>query len=313
MDPIPTYLRERMVVAVEGGESVASVAARFEVSDQTVRNFLRRAEEGALEPKPRSGGPRPKLDDQDRQNLLKAVDENPDATLEELIETCDLDVSDSTVSRELNRLDRPRKRKVPRASEQSEEKTQEQRRNWQTQTHGIDPTRLIFVDETGISTNMTRPYGRAPANQPVYTDVPHRCYENLTVLGGMRLDGCDEIPTLIYEGGTTTERMLEYIRGPLAAVLRPDDIVVADNLAAHKANKVAESLQERDAEIWLLPTYSPDLNPIERLWSKIKTCLRQAKATTVKRLRKVAAHALGAITNEDISGWFSHSNYLETS
>jgi transposase len=311
MDPIPIYLRERIVAAVEGGESVADVAARFEISDQTVRNFLKRAEEGELEPKPRSGGPRPKLDDQDRQNLVEAVDENPDATLEELIETCDLDVSDSTVSRELQRLDRPRKRKVPRASEQDEKKKQQQRRAWRAKTKDVDPKRLIFVDETGISTKMTRRYGRAPANQRLFTDVPYRHYQNLTVLGGLRLGGSEEIPTLVYEGGTTTERMLEYIHGPLAAVLRPNDIIVADNLAAHKANKVAAALREYEADIWLLPPYSPDLNPIERLWSKIKTSLRQAKATTVETLTQAAHRALKTITNTDIRGWISHSHYLQ--
>ena len=265
MEPIPTYLRERMVKAVDDGASVAEVARRFDVSETAVWNFVHLAEEGqSLEPKPRSGGPKPKLNEEDRQNLVDAVDEDPDATLEELIERCDLDVSDSTVSRELQRLDRPRKRKVPRASEQDEKKTQRQRQQWRAKTKDVDPKRLIFVDETGISTKMTRRYGRAPANQRVYTDVPYRHYKNLTVLGGIRLGGREEIPTLVYQGGTTTERMLEYIHGPLAAVLRPQDIVVADNLAAHKANKVAEALQEYEAEIWLLPPYSPDLNPIER-------------------------------------------------
>lgn len=312
MDPIPTYLRERIVAAVKQGEPVARVAERHEISDQSVRNFVRLAEKGSLEPKPRSGGSPPKLNDDDRQHLIEAVDEDPDATLEELIETCDLDVSDSTVSRELKRLDRPRKRKVPRASEQDEKQTQKRRRTWRTKTRPIDAQRLIFVDETGVTTKMTRRYARAPANQRVYTEVPYRHYKSLTVLGGMRLGGSEELPTLVYQGGTTTERMLEYIHGPLGEVLRPDDIVIADNLAAHKASKVAETLQEREADIWLLPPYSPDLNPIERLWSKIKTQLRQAKATTVERLKQVTRRAIKTITNADIRGWIKHSNYLTT-
>lgn len=312
MEPIPTYLRERMVKAVDDGASVAAVARRFDVSETAVWNFVHRVEEGrSLRPKPRSGGPKPTLNAEDRQNLVDAVDEDPDATLEELIERCDLDVSDSTVSRELQRLDRPRKRKVPRASEQDETKTQQQRQKWRTKTKDVDPQRLIFVDETGISTKMTRRYGRAPANERVYTDVPYRHYKNLTVLGGMRLGGSEEIPTLVYQGGTTTERMLEYIHGPLAAVLRPNDIIVADNLAAHKANKVSGALQEYEADIWRLPPYSPDLNPVERLWSKIKTSLRQAKATTIETLTQAAQCALKTITNTDIRGWVSHSHYLK--
>jgi transposase len=311
MEPIPTYRRKKIVAAVDRGVPVAEVARRFEISETTVRNFLRLRENGSLEPKPRSGGPQPSLSDDDRQRLLAAVDEQPDATLAELKQRCQLDVSEATICRELQKLDRPRKRKVPRAAERKEERIQEQRVEWVARTEEIDPEKFVFVDESGISTKMTAFYGRAPQGLRVFTDVPMRNYESLSVLSGMRLGGCDELPTLVYPGGTTTERMLEYIDGPLDAVLRPGDIVVADNLAAHKSNSVAAALAERGAEIWLLPSYSPDLNPIERLWSKIKTNLRKAKAKTVDRLKTALSEALSAITNQDIQDWFLHSNYLE--
>lgn len=232
MDPIPTYLRERMVEAVAEGTCVAEVARRFAVSDNTVRNFVRLSEEGTLKPKPRSGGPGTALNDDDRKRLLKAVDERPDATLQELVDECGLDVSISTVSRELAKLDRPRKRKVRRAREQSEEAVQKQRRQWRSKTRRVDAKRLVFVDEMGIATNMTRAYGRAPANERVYTDVPYRQYESLTVLGAMRLGGAGDFPTMVYKGGTTTDRMVEYVAGPLSETLRPGDIVVADRLAS---------------------------------------------------------------------------------
>lgn len=312
MEPIPTYLRERMVKAVEDGASVATVAQRFGVSGTVVRKYLRLAEEGSLAPKPRSGGPGPALDEADRTRLLKAVDERPDATLEELVEMCDLNVSLSTVSRELVKLDRPRKRKVPRASEQSEEGVRKTRRQWRRNTRDVDAKRLVFVDEMGIATNMTRAYARAPANVRVYTDVPYRHYESLTVLGGMRLGGSDEIPTMVYEGGTTTDRMVEYVDGPLKKALHPGDIVVADRLAAHTAHRVAEALADQEAEIWLLPSYSPDLNPIERMWSKLKTQLRTAKATTAGQLRTALKKALRTITDADIHNWIAHSRSLVT-
>lgn len=312
MEPIPTYMRERMVNAVKEGASPAEVARRFAVSHTTVHNFVKLAEEGALEPKPHSGGPDTSLDEADRERLVEAVDKQPDATLEELADECDLDVSLSTVSRELAKLDRPRKRKVPRAGEQSEERVQKQRLQWQTDTSDVDANRLVFVDETGIATNMTRRYGRAPLGARIYTDEPYRHYKSLTVLGGMRLGGSEEIPTTVYEGGTTTDRMVEYITGPLSEVLQPGDIVVADRLAAHTANRVSDALAEQDADIWLLPPYSPDLNPIERLWSKIKTTLRAAKATTTAALRNALTTALQAITNSDIENWIAHSDYLIT-
>jgi transposase len=310
MDPIPTYLRERMVKAVEEGASVAEVASRFAVSDNTVRNFVRLAKEGALKPKPRSGGPGTALDEADRERLVEAVDQRPDATLQELVDECGLNVSISTVSRELAKLDRPRKRKVRRASEQSEKAVQKQRRQWRSETRRVDAKHLVFVDETAIATNMTRAYGRAPANERVYTDVSYRQYESLTVLGAMRLGGAGDFPTMVYKGGTTTDRMVEYVAGPLGEVLRPGDIVVADRLGAHTAKRVAEAIAEQKAEIRLLPPYSPDLNPIERLWSKTKTFLRAAKATTVDGLRSVLQKALKTVANSDIRNWIAHSNYL---
>lgn len=127
----------------------------------------------------------------------------------------------------------------------------------------------------------------------------------------MRLGGSDEIPLLVYKGGTTTDRMVEYITGPLSEVLQPGDIVVADGLASHKAHRVADALAEQDAEIWLLPPYSPELNPIERMWSKLKTGLRSAKAKTVERLRTALDEAVETVADIDIRNWFAHSNYLE--
>ena len=312
MDPIPTYMRQRIVDEVQKGASVSEVAKRFCISDTSVRNYRRLAEQGSLAPKARSGGPPPELDDADRQRLVEAVDAQPDATLQELTETCDLHVSLSTICRELVKLDRPRKRKVPRASEQSEEAVQEQRDQWQADTSEVAAERLVFLDETGITTNMTRSYARAPANQRVYTDVPERHYQSLTVLGSLRLDHSEEMPTLVYEGGTTAARMVEYITGPLRAMLHPGDIVVADRLAAHTAHRVADELAEQGVVIWPLPPYSPDLNPIEQLWSKIKTSLRAAKAKTVGRLRRALKRALKAITDDDIYDWIEHSNYLIT-
>jgi len=309
MDPIPVYQRRKMLDAVDEGGSVADVARRFAVCETTVRNYLRQREAGSLDPKPRSGGAGTKLTDEDRRRLCEALDNRPDATLEELVKTCKLDVSLSTVCRELQKLGRRRKRKIARASERHEPEVRRRRGEWKSRAEKVDPRRLLFLDETGVSTRMTRPYGRAPQGRRVHTDVPARHYESLTVLGGMRLGGREKLPTHVYPGGTTTDRMIEYIEGPLGHALRRGDIVVADNLAAHKAKRVSEALAERHAEIWFLPPYSPDLNPIERLWSKIKTSLRAARATTVRRLKARLSKALSAITTQDIKNWFEHSNY----
>lgn len=311
MEPIPTYMRERIVEAVHQGASVADAAERFAVSETTVRNYLKLSKQGDLEPKPRSGGPEPELDEDDLERLRAAVEARPDATLQEYRDECGFEVDVSTVCRALAKLGLNRKRKVPKASERDEERIRRLRADWRERTANVDAQRLVFVDEMGISTRMTRFYGRAPAGVPVPTNVPNRNYQSLTTPGGLRLGDADP-PTLTYPGGTTAERMLEFIAGPLGERLRRGDIVVADNLAAHKSRKVAEALAAREVELWLLPPYSPDLNPIERLWSKVKTFLRSAKATAVAPLRRSLRRALESVTNADVRHWIEHSDYLVT-
>lgn len=311
MEPISLYMRERIVEAVGEEDSVAAAARRFKVSETTVWNFLRLAERGELEPRPHSGGSSPALDEDDLERLRAAVEERPDATLAELIETCDLDCDDSTVSRALAKMGLRRKRKIARAAERDEVRVRKRRAEWSREIGEVDPARLWFLDEMGSTTKMTRLYGRAAAGVPVYTDVPYRSWDSLTTLSGIRL-GCDDRPTLTYPGGTTTDRMLEFVEGQLGDVLEEGQIVVADNLAAHKANRVADALAERGVEIWFLPPYSPDLNPIERMWSKVKTFVRGARATTVAALRRALRAAIEHVTTSDVRNWIAHSDYLET-
>ena len=154
-------------------------------------------------------------------------------------------------------------------------------------------------------TKNARRYGRAPCGQRVVGSVPHNHWKSLTVLGGVRLSG--ETPAMIYEGGTTTARMATFVEEYLAETLSAGDIVVADNLAAHKSKRVRELIESRGAEIWLLPPYSPDLNPIERLWSKVKTKLRTHAARATDALRRATHQSLDQITKSDIQGWIQHS------
>lgn len=306
MNPIPTEWREKIVRAYEDGQTMAEVAERFCVSEQSVSNFVKQKREtGSLEPAPRGGGREPRIQGEDAKRLEKAVEENPDATLQELAELIEMDVDPSVVHRTLERLDITRKRKVNRASERDNENVKQQRVQWKEETATIDPERLIFLDEMGINTKMDRRYGRARRGERVIGSIPEKNWESLTVLGGMRLSG--ETPAMIYKGGTTTERVETFIEDHLAETLSAGDIVVADNLAAHKSKRVREVIESHNAEIWLLPPYSPDLNPIERLWSKVKTILRTNAARAVAPLRRATHRALKAITKSDIRGWIQHS------
>ncbi len=306
MKPIPIEWRERIVDAYESGQTMAEVAERFYVSEQTVSNFVKQKREtGSLEPAPHSGGRTPRIQGEDARRLDQAVADNPDATLEELAEAIGLDVDPSVVHRTLERLDITRKRKVNQASERDEEETKQQRVDWTQGTAAIDPERFIFLDEMGINTKMTRFYGRAPRGQRVIGSIPERDWDSLSVLSGMRLSG--ETPTMIYEGGTTTERVATFLEQYLADTLSEGDIVVADNLAAHKSKRVREIIESHKAELWLLPPYSPDLNPIERMWSKLKAILRKQAVRTTDALQQAMHEALTHITKSDIHGWIHHS------
>lgn len=306
MKPISVEWRERIVRAYENGQTMKEVAERFCISEQSVSNFVKQKREtGSLEPAPHGGGRQPRIQGEDEQRLRQAVEENPDATLEEYAELIDIDVDPSVIHRTLERLDISRKRKVKRASERDDEDVKQRRVEWKQETAPIDPERLVFIDEMGVNTKMDRRYGRAPRGKRVIGSVPEKHWESLTVLGGMRLSG--ETPTMIYEGGTTTERMETFVEQHLAETLSAGDIVVADNLPAHKSKRVRELIESYDAEIWLLPPYSPDLNPIERLWSKVKTILRKKAARATDALRRATHRALGGITKSQIRGWIQHS------
>ena len=288
MKPIPIEWREKIVDAYENGQTMAELVERFCVSDQTVSNFVKRKREtGSLEAAPHGGGRWPCIEGEDARRLEQAVAENPDATLEELVEAIGVDVDPSVVHRTLERLNITRRCKVNQASERDDEDTQQQRVEWTEETAAIDPERFIFLDEMGINTKMTRLYGRAPRGQRVIGSIPERNWDPLSVLSGMRLSG--ETPTMIYKGGTTTERVATFLEQYLADTLSEGDIVVADNLTAHKSKRVRKIIELHKAELWLLPPYSPDLNPIERMWSKLKAILRKQAARTTDALGKPCA------------------------
>jgi transposase len=154
---------------------------------------------------------------------------------------------------------------------------------------------------------MTRRYGRAPRGERVVDHVPAGKYHSTTILGALRHDGT--IAALVYEGGTTVPVMQAFAEGQLQEILRPGDIVVMDNLSAHKDARVIAAIESAGAAVCFLPPYSPDLNPIEKMWSKVKEILRSAKARTAEALLDAIGMALRAVTASDAEGWFAHCGY----
>jgi transposase len=166
---------------------------------------------------------------------------------------------------------------------------------------------LKFVDESGINLAMTRLYGRAPQGERVVGPVPQNYGQNVTVLAALGEHGLHAVMTV--DGATDAEVFRAYVKHVLGPTLSPGDIVVLDNLGAHKTVGIQQMLARRRACLLYLPPYSPDLAPIEPCWSKVKTHLRKAKARTRQALDSAITDALATVTDADARGWFRHCGY----
>jgi transposase len=167
--------------------------------------------------------------------------------------------------------------------------------------------RLVFIDESGAKTNMTRLYGRAKEGQRAVDDAPSGHWCTTTMISSVRLDG--STACMVVDGATTKDIFKAYVEQILLPTLKAGDIVVLDNLSAHKNKEIRDLIESVGAELWFLPPYSPDLNPIEKMWSKIKSILRRLKARTEEALINAVAKALDAITANDVKGWFESCGY----
>jgi len=180
---------------------------------------------------------------------------------------------------------------------------------WRQDAGAIDPTRLIFVDESGAKTNLTRLYGRSFDGRRVVDAVPQGHWQTTTMISALRADG--RTASLVLEGATDGAAFQAYIEQVLAPSLRPGAIVVMDNLSPHKTAAVVRAIEAAGAAVWFLPPYSPDLNPIEKMWSKIKAYLRKAKARTQRALWRAVGAALKTVTAADALGWFKSCGYAQ--
>jgi len=171
----------------------------------------------------------------------------------------------------------------------------------------LDAKRLVFVDEMGTNISLSASYAWAPKGERVHCSVPRNRRANMTLLSSMSLEGMG--PSLAVEDATTREVFEAYVEQVLSPVLRPGQIVVMDNLSAHKGNRVKESIEQRGCQLLFLPPYSPDLNPIEEAFSKIKALLRRAEARSRGALVGAIGRALSADTARDARGFFEHCGY----
>ena len=166
----------------------------------------------------------------------------------------------------------------------------------------IDLDRLIFLDESGVSTQMTRLYARCAGGARIHESTPDGRWKILTILGAISTRGM--IATMTIEAATDREIFLAYLDEVLCLKLRPGDVVVMDNLSSHKVQGVRERIEAAGAQLLYLPPYSPDLNPIEKAWAKLKQLLRAAKARTKEALDLAIAELLPLLTAQDARAWF---------
>ena len=171
----------------------------------------------------------------------------------------------------------------------------------------VDPERLVFVDEMGVHTSLAPLYGYSSKGERVRLQVPRNRGRNTTLLASITLRGMGE--TLAVEGSTNREVFEAYVDQVLAPTLEAGQVVIMDNLSAHKPARVRELIESRDCELTYLPAYSPDFNPIEEAFAKIKGMLRQAGARTKDVLVDALGEALSAVSAQDARGYFEHAGY----
>jgi transposase len=203
-----------------------------------------------------------------------------------------------------------RQKKVLRAAEQDRPDVAQQRQKWREAMPEWDPEHLVFLDETWASTNMTRRYGRSPRGQRLILPVPHGHWKTTTFLAGLRTSGLTA--PLVVDGAINGELFEAYVRQQLVPTLRAGDIVVMDNLTPHKRAGVQEAIKAVGAQVLYLPPYSPDLNPIEQAFAKLKALLRRAGERTVEGLWRLLGQLLDEFSPEECRNFFTHCGYNAT-
>lgn len=198
-------------------------------------------------------------------------------------------------------------KKTAHAAEQNRPDVLKKREAWFDAQPDLDPERLIFIDETSASTKMARLYGRAQRGQRCRAAVPHGHWKTTTVTAGLRLAGI--AAPMVLDGPMNGETFKAYVEQILVPELAPGDIVVMDNLPAHKVTGIRDAIKAAGAILLYLPPYSPDFNPIEMAFAKLKALLRAAAARTVDDLWHAVANAIERFSPDECRNYFAKAGY----
>ena len=308
--PYSVDLRDRAVSSVESGRSCRETARLFEVSvASVVRWSQRKRRTGSAAASPMGWRNRPLRLAGERGWLLERLAVQPDLTLRaiqgELLDR-GLRVSLKAIWHFL-RVEQLTFKKSLHAAEQARPDVARRRAQWQKYQGRVDPRRLVFIDETWAKTNMTRLHGRCRCGDRLVAKVPHGRWHTLTFLAALRWDRI-EAPCVI-DGPINGRSFLAYVEQMLVPTLQPGDVVIMDNLGSHRRQAIRRAIRTAGAKLLFLPAYSPDLNPIEQVFAKLKTLLRKLDARTVETTWRGIGRLLDVFTPQECANYFKNSGY----
>ena len=310
--PLSIDLRKRLISAVESGISRRAAAQRFGVAASTAIKWVDRwRRTGDVQPRPRGGDYRSQRIEAHASGILALIEDTPDITLGEIALRLDevrgLKVAPSTVWRLLDRHGMTFKKKSAHASEQRRVDVLRRRRGWFEAQPDLEPERLVFIDETGASTKMARRYGRAPRGERCNSSAPRGHWKTTTFVGALRREGMTA--PMILDGAMHGAAFLAYVEQVLAPTLSAGDIVIMDNLLAHKPAAVRRAIKATGAELRFPPPDSPDFNPIEMAFSKLKAFLKKKAARSIEDLWHAIAAATDTFTPRECENYFTAAGY----
>ncbi|UWU68010.1 IS630 family transposase [Bradyrhizobium sp. NC92] len=308
--PYSLDLRKRVVAAIEGGMSRNQAAKQFGVAISTAIGWMKRVDEtGSVEPS-QIGGYKPKAISGEHAVWLSQRIKDGDFTIRGLVAELagrGLKVDYHSVWDFVHAEKLSFKKKRVAAGERDRPEVARRRAQWAKYQDRIEAERLVFIDETWTRTDMAPLRGWAPRGSRLHAKVPHGRWKTMTFLAALRHDRIDA-PWFI-EGPIDGVSFRTYVEKVLLPTLQPGDIVVLDNLGSHRSKVVRQLIRSVGAKLFFLPKYSPDLNPIEQVFAKLKHLVRKAAARTVDAVCAAIGHALDAFTSEECANYLKNSGY----
>ncbi|MEP0755468.1 IS630 family transposase [Trichocoleus sp. Lan] len=306
-------LRQKIIEVYQREEiSQRQLARRFGVALSFIAKLLKQYRQTQeISPKPFNGGVKLKLTPDKLEVLANLIEDNNDATLEELCSLLkaktDITISRATMGRMSQRLKLTVKKKTLHAKEKDTQRVQNMRVDFWSKIRDVPVEDLIFLDEAGVNLALVRLYARALRGQRAYGTRPQKRGKNVSMIGAIALKGI--VASINILGATDGLTFEAFVLQKLVPNLWKGATIVWDNSTIPKGQEIEQALREAGAKLIYLPPYSPDLNPIENFWSKVKNTLRSLGARTYKALDLAISEAFSQVSLKDIRNWFAHSCY----